>query len=776
MKICLLSSTCMVSALFFSPVYAQTATQGASPSASAQTTDVAEVVVTAQKRSERVQDVPVSITAASGQQLRKMGVTSAADLERVVPGFTYALSQYGNPIFTIRGVGFYEEAVSAQPDVTVYVDQIPLPYSHMTEGAPLDVDRVEVLKGPQGTLFGQNATGGVINYIAAKPTNDFHYGVDGTYGSFNEADLGGYVSGPLTDNLTARLAVRTEQRGDWQTSITRDASLGQRNFDEGRLLLDWQATSRLKFELNINSWYDGSDTQAYQARGYLPSNTAPPATPQSIASAAALSAYPYPTSNNNRLADWDPNTSFRRDDHQYQISLKSEYQLSDNFNLISLTNYTKLTTYSPVDLDGTNYDESTLQQNGDLSTTSQELRVEGNVNDRIHVVLGGYYQYDSTDDFEKVYFIGSTSELGGVAFNGANLIDDQRVQIGAGFGGVDYKLTDTITIQGSARYTSNDTNFKGCTADAGGPEGWRFAPPLPYYNGGKGVAEYGCATLLNPVTLTSGLYSSSLDQHNVAWKGSINWKPGRNTMLYFTASEGYKSGSFADIPAILYTALTPVLQESVLSYEIGLKASLLDRKIELDAAAFHYEYDDKQTPGFVDSPFGVFQTYINIPKSTVNGAELSTTLRPVSGFHVTVGVNYTDAQVSGATPVLTATGGTQDVGGEQFPLTPKWQLVGDSEYERPLTEGWNGFVGGDVSYRSSTNADFGGDPRFGIQAYSLVDVRLGIESADNGWRIQLWGKNIFNSNYWNDVLKISDTYGRETGMPATFGISLSVRR
>ena len=191
----------MVSALFFSPVYAQTATQGASPSASAQTTDVAEVVVTAQKRSERVQDVPVSITAASGQQLRKMGVTSAADLERVVPGFTYALSQYGNPIFTIRGVGFYEEAVSAQPDVTVYVDQIPLPYSHMTEGAPLDVDRVEVLKGPQGTLFGQNATGGVINYIAAKPTNDFHYGVDGTYGSFNEADLGGYVSGPLSATL-----------------------------------------------------------------------------------------------------------------------------------------------------------------------------------------------------------------------------------------------------------------------------------------------------------------------------------------------------------------------------------------------------------------------------------------------------------------------------------------------------------------------------------------------------------------------------------------------
>jgi iron complex outermembrane recepter protein len=773
----ILRSVLLASSVLALPAFAQTNTQGAPANAApTQGADVLqEVVVTAQKRSERIQDVPLSITAVSGDQLIKQGVTSPADLERVVPGFTYALSQYGNPIFTIRGVGFYDEAVSAQPDVTVYVDQMPLPYSHMTEGAGLDLERVEVLKGPQGTLFGQNATGGVINYIAAKPTSDLHYGFDSDIGRFDEFNFGGFVSGPITDDLTARLAARTEQRGDWQTSITRNASLGERDFSEGRLLLDWKASDRLKFELNLNGWHDGSDVQQYQARGYLPSNPAPPGTPQTIETAAILSAYPYPTSNNNRLADWDPNTSFRRNDRQYQSSLRGDYQLSDSFTLTSLTNYVKLQTYAPIDLDGTSYNESTLQQYGGLSTVSQELRFEGDVNDRVHLVLGGYYQHDNTNDFENVYFIGSTSELGGVAFNGATITDFQKVNIAAGFAGIDYKLTDTLTIEGSARYTEDRTDFKGCTADAGGPEGWRFAPPLPSYNGGAGVAEYGCATIINPATLQSGYVLSSLDQNNVAWKGSLDWKPVTDTLVYFSASKGYKSGSFADIPAIISTSLTPVVQESVLSYELGTKTALFERRIEFDAAAFDYDYDNKQTQGYVNSPFGVFQALINIPKSTVHGGEISATLRPFTGFHLSGGVTYVDAKVSGVSPVLTASGTEENVGGEQLPLTPQWQLVGDTEYDHPLSSDWNGFIGGSVSYRSSTNATFGDDPRFEVDGYALVDARLGIESADGIWRIQLWGKNILNKNYWNDVVKISDTYGRLTGMPATYGISVSMR-
>src|SRR5712672_262533 len=171
-----------------------------------------EVIVTAQKRSERVNDVPLSITTATGENLLKAGVKSPSDLEKLVPGFTYQSSEYGMPVFTIRGIGYLDNSLAIPPAVSVYVDQVPYSYLAMTPGTSLDVERVEVLKGPQGTLFGQNSTGGAINFIANKPTPDLHYGGDLSYGRFNDLDVQGFVSGPLFKDVTARLALRTEQR------------------------------------------------------------------------------------------------------------------------------------------------------------------------------------------------------------------------------------------------------------------------------------------------------------------------------------------------------------------------------------------------------------------------------------------------------------------------------------------------------------------------------------------------------------------------------------
>ena len=180
-----------------------------------------EIVVTAQKRSERLLDVPLSVTAASGEQLAKQGVTQTAQLTKLVPGFTYQESNYGTPIFTIRGVGFQDGSFGAGPTVTTYIDQVPLPYPLLTRGAALDLERVEVLKGPQGTLFGQNSTGGAINYIAAKPTSDLSAGMTVGYGRFNDVSAEGFVSGPITSTLRARVAVRGEFADGWQRSLTR---------------------------------------------------------------------------------------------------------------------------------------------------------------------------------------------------------------------------------------------------------------------------------------------------------------------------------------------------------------------------------------------------------------------------------------------------------------------------------------------------------------------------------------------------------------------------
>ena len=156
-----------------------------------------EVVVTAQKRQESINSVPMTINAVSGEQLLAQGIHSVGDLAKIAPGFHYTPSPYSTPIYSIRGIGFNESSLGAKPNVSVYVDEVPLAFPIVTAGVALDLERVEILKGPQGTLFGQNSTGGAINYIAAKPTNQLEAGVNAEYGRFNEANLEGFVSGAV---------------------------------------------------------------------------------------------------------------------------------------------------------------------------------------------------------------------------------------------------------------------------------------------------------------------------------------------------------------------------------------------------------------------------------------------------------------------------------------------------------------------------------------------------------------------------------------------------
>src|SRR5882672_2030708 len=243
---------------------AQTASDPAQPATSSEPAALAEILVTAEKRSERLADVPLSITAQTSDELTKVGVHDVSDLEKVVPGFAYTQSVYGAPIFTIRGIGFYGEAVGISPTVSVYVDQVPIPFTRAAEGVSLDLERVEVLKGPQGTLFGQNSTGGAINYVAAKPTDAFHAGVTAGYGRFNDAELSGYLGGPLSEKVTARLSFKEEHADAWQHSYFQPVNGINGTVDRvaARVLVDWKPTDKLTFELNINGSIDGSQPQA----------------------------------------------------------------------------------------------------------------------------------------------------------------------------------------------------------------------------------------------------------------------------------------------------------------------------------------------------------------------------------------------------------------------------------------------------------------------------------------------------------------------------------
>ncbi|NOX51003.1 MAG: TonB-dependent receptor, partial [Gammaproteobacteria bacterium] len=354
-----------------------------------------EIIVTAQKRSENTIDVPISITSISGDELAARGITDTSQLSKVVPGFIYQTSTFGSPIYYIRGVGFAETTQAVSPAVSVYVDQIPIPVSTMARGAILDLQGLEALKGPQGTLFGQNATGGAINYIAAKPTDEFTSGLELDYGRFNALHIGGFVSGALGETLRARLSARSETRGDWQESSSRSDELGERDFTVARLLLEWEPSEFLRFGVNINGWQDKSDSQANQFLGFRFGVPCPG--PGLQAACDALVAQPL-SQENPRDADWTPDRNYAADDEYFQSSVRADWDLTGNMTISSLSSYSDYSSVAPFDTDGMAYKDLTVIGDVDIDAFSQELRIAGELDNGITWMVGGnYQQVDSSE-------------------------------------------------------------------------------------------------------------------------------------------------------------------------------------------------------------------------------------------------------------------------------------------------------------------------------------------------------------------------------------------
>jgi outer membrane receptor protein involved in Fe transport len=775
--ILMMSSLC--SKLLFAQVVASSDTSAADAPA------LDEIIVTAEKRSARLRDVPMSVTALTGDQLQDQGITSPADLAKVVPGFVYTESTYGAPVYTLRGIGTYDEAIAISPAVGVYSDQIPLPFARMTEGASLDLQRVEVLKGPQGTLFGENSTGGAVNYIPNRPTDHFAAGASVTYGRFDETDAEGYVSGPIVDTVNARLAVRTEQRGDWQYDYTNGDTLGQRHFTTGRLLIDFAPTDTLKWSLNLNGWFDRSDVQALQKVGYAPlsgtvSNPQYPGSPGYPNLQAQLQAFPNAPAN-DRAASWDPGQDMSRDDNFYQVGIRGDWQVSDHVTVTSLTGYSHLSVNTPADSDGTTLPDIYDLVFGNVETVTQELRAAGQAGekDRLKWMIGANYEHDSSDDNQFIGLRGSNSGIGPFRFTGLYNLNQQHVDTEAVFGSIDYTVFETVTLQGSVRYTNQTRNFFGGLKDDGnGDLSAAFGFLSTALSGSPTVIPPGGFVTLDPVTnkpLTNGL-TGNLNQDNVSWKVGPSWKPTEDLLFYFNAAKGYKAGAFGTLPVIRPAQDLPVVQESVLAYEVGFKADALSHRVELSGAAFHYDYDDKQllASTFVGAPFGTLPALVNIPRSRIEGAELDATMRPFRNFTLRAGGTYIDSKVLGSYVISSPVGGgatdTIDIGGEAFPSTPKWQVDANAEYDYPLAGDWTGFVGLGSTYQSTTQATFGDIAALQMPSYDLIDARIGANKQN--LHLELWGRNITDRYYLTHAFRSTDTITRTTGFPATYGITI----
>ncbi|PQM25682.1 TonB-dependent receptor (plasmid) [Sphingopyxis lindanitolerans] len=700
------------------------------------------------------------------------------------PGLTFAVSQKGAPVYTIRGVGYYEESLAASPAVSVYVDQIGYSFPIEAKAAGLDLERVEVLKGPQGTLFGQSSTGGAINYIAARPTHDFEAGFTSSLERFGRFQFEGYASGPITDTLRTRVAVATEQFGAWQKSHTRNDEIGDADVFKGRWLTDWTPNDRLTVQLNINGWSDRSDPNEaalLAVTPQTPSRIFPIELTQPIAP------------NKPGVADWSPDFPQQTRQDFWQAALHVDYDLTDDITLTSLSSYQNFRQHDARDTDGSTLSVFHVRVDGSIDSYSQELRLAGRAFDRrLNWMIGGFYSHDRVNEVDTSRFDTNSSNPVFAAFGVGNLTGIgakslQHTETKAVFGNIDFDVTDQITLHGGARYTKTDIDFTGCTfgLDTTWPRGINILQSRLFPTGPRFPVEpLACAFVGAPDV--TGLVRQDLKEDNVSWRAGVDFKPVPGTLLYGTVSKGYKPGSFGTINASAVSQLAPVVQESVLAYELGFKTDLGLRAIDLTGAVFYYDYTNKQIRGRILDPNGVLgaiEALVNVPKSRVKGAELNLTIRPVDGLTLNGGAVYLDTKVSRDFNNYDPFGAPVNYKGDPFPFTPKWTLRGSANYSFPIAEGLDANLGGDVSYQSKSYSAFGLNPAveiypdslFNIKSYALVNLQAGVSSADGKWQVSIYGKNVFNKFYWTDVFRQIDNTSRHIAPPATYGVRVQFK-
>jgi iron complex outermembrane receptor protein len=778
----------LLSVISSTPVFAQ----DTSPT---DETSGSEIVVTAQKREQSINDVGMTITAVSGDALKERQVTSLDDIAKIVPSLSYSKTQNDTPVFTLRGVGFYDTSLASYPTVSVYLDEVPLPFPVLTRHSAFDLERVEILKGPQGTLFGQNATGGAINYVAAKPTSTFKAGLDLGYGRFNEITAEGFVSGPISDSLGFRLAGRTEHSDGWQKSVSRPGDRnGKAESYMGRLLLDFDAGTGVRLKFSANGWIDKGDTQAPQMIALFPSY---PVTP------ADGGAFDFPfTPFKPRAADWTPGVPYS-DNSLWQVGLRGEVDLTDDITLTSLSSYTRYKQRQGTEGDGLPIETLDLvADRGRIKSFSQELRLSNSGGASTRWVIGANYEKSTVnqsvdnrygDSFANI-FLGNAL---GYPIASSFYTADQKIENYAFFGNVEQELGQLV-LKAGIRYTNADRSTRNCISNPlNEPNGTgdffydillggAYGPHVPGSCFSLNQFPDGSPVVAYLPTGAPGEFQGTLKEDNISWRLGMDWAPTRDTLLYANVSKGYKAGAFPTTSASTFAQYLPVKQESVLAYEAGFKLTLIDRTLQLNGAAYYYDYTDKQLRSKLRDPvFALLDVIQNIPKSKVKGFELEAVANPSDRLTVAAAFTYTDAKVTEFVGV-NASGVDTDFADSPVPFTPKYQVSLNTDYRFPISASLKGFLGGSLNFRSATVAVVGGETNpvgaipdrpklFGIDSYTLIDLRAGIQSEDERWRVQVWGKNITNKYYWNNVVSFADVIARYAGDPATYGITVGYR-
>ncbi|MFC4294663.1 TonB-dependent receptor [Novosphingobium tardum] len=732
-KISLRLSTSLVLIAAFAPLPAFAQSDPANDLALSEQAAPGEIVVTATKRSESLQAVPISVTAIGGDELAKSRITTVDALVTKVANLQLSATVGDNaPIFALRGVSMSDYSLNQSSPVATYYDEVYKGNFAFLGVAMYDLDRIEVLRGPQGTLYGKNTTGGAVNLIArTAQLGEFNGYVNAGYGNYDRIDLNGAVNVPLGDRAALRLAGTFTRADGWFDNVLPGfADLNETREYGLRGTVRFEPTDSLRFVLRASTSYQNPHNYGIYAQ---PEATLRPGL---------------------KTREIESDVSDRRRARTYAVALNADIDVSDALTLTSITSYDEGSLFFKEDTDGQPIDLLEISYGDRAKQFTQDLRLTSSTSGPFDFILGAYFAKEdvfNSNNIESALLF-DVDEDGDVdaedcalgipaACQLRNRFDQSKKSV-ALYSDFTYRMTDNFALRGGLRYTHDTGKQTGLVAGA-----YSAQDELVYE--------------LIPDT------TRSFKKDNLSGKIGADYKFDNGNLAYASISRGYRAPSFNAQALFSLDEATIAKAEKVTAYEIGLKTRLADRRVTFNSAAFYYDYRNQQ---FINiDPVTGFQSLLNIAKSRIYGAEfeLGVFASDALSFRAGLGLLSTkikEGLVSGV-----------NVAGNRLSNAPR--LTFNAGVDLILSDSAAGkfSVHPDISYQSSQFFEVLNVPRLEQGSYALLGGRMDYETADGLWTASVWGRNLTNKTYFTSRLDLLGSYGfdyNHLGNPRTYGITV----
>lgn len=755
---------------------------------------IEEVLVTAQKRTQSSQDIPLAVQALSADVLAQNGITTLSDLSSISPGFKFADTQGTNNVSALRGVNSFAFGFGLEESIPFYLDGVYLGNGFDMLGELLDVERVEVLKGPQGTLFGRNASGGAVSVITKKPTNEFEAEVGGGAGNFGLVTTRAVINVPLIDNVLAvRAGFSSRDRDGWQTNVITGQEDGfAQDRKNGFLRALWSVNESLELE------YSGDWSRQQDHSGYRTINTVRPGSPlfqglwgqanpvsfyneDSIDQAAAGDRAPLISlAGGAIIAPLAPAGSIPEIIQDRKISgnaLKANWDVNSDLVFSSITSYRTVETIVGADADGGDLGLANSFQTGETKELNQEFRLNG-VSESLDWLAGVNY-YKQERDASITTYLSSLIALQRLGLAGLRTAvtetsaGENETESYSAFADATWHLTDRFNLTAGLRYTRDEKTFT--LIDAGNDS----------FNG-QGLIYPNIDQLADPSV-------SSWDDTwtDVSGRLAVDYAYSDDVMIFASISQGYKSGGFNTRLTVEGNpvqgfispefATEPFDEETNLNYEVGIKSDLLDGRLRFNSSVFYYVYEDLQVL-LADGNSPVART-VNASEVTGYGWDNEITYLAAPGLSFSFNALLLDAEYT--EDVIDNTGVLRILEGAERPWAPKWAYTFAADYSVDM-----GDVGefranftyahqDDQFMRATQVTQSYSDEDNTQEAYGILNGRLSFYSANDHWELGLWGKNILDEAYRNNLIASSDSVAgilmAFPGEPRTFGLEAVYR-